>query len=54
MAAGFAVVIACLLAIVILVYASRRIIEKTYRKSLQAPLEAGHRSEENRDLGDAR
>jgi hypothetical protein len=34
MAAGFAVVIASLLAIALLVLFSRRIIEKTHRKSL--------------------
>jgi hypothetical protein len=54
MAAGFVVVIACLLATAILVYASRRIIEKSHRKSLRAPPEAGQGGEENQDLGDAR
>jgi hypothetical protein len=48
MAAGFAVVIVCLSAIALLVFASRGIIERTHRKNL-----AGQH-QENGDRGDAR
>jgi hypothetical protein len=54
MAAGFAVVIVCLLAILILVFAGRGIIEKTYRKTSHTQPKAGRGSEENRNRGDAR
>jgi hypothetical protein len=48
LAAGFAVVVASLLAIALLVLVSHRIIEKTHRKSLAA------HQEDDRDRGDVR
>jgi len=54
MAAGFAVVTVCLLAIVILVFAGRGIIEKTYRKTFHTQPKAGRGSEKNGNRGDAR
>jgi hypothetical protein len=54
MAAGFAVVTICLLAIVILVFAGRGVIEKTYRKTFHTQPKAGRGSEENGNRGDAR
>jgi hypothetical protein len=53
MAAGFAAVIACLLAITILVFASRGIIERTHRKNLAGQKQEEHVAEEKRDRGDA-
>ena len=53
-AAGFAVVTICLLAIVILVFAGRGIIEKTYRKTFHTQPKAGRDSEQNGNRGDAR
>jgi hypothetical protein len=47
LAAGFAATVASLLAIALLVFASRRIIEKTYRRNLAA-------RRESEDRGDAR
>jgi len=54
MAAGFAVVTVCLLAIVILVFAGRGIIERTYRKTFHTQPKTGRGSEKNGNRGDAR
>jgi len=54
LALGLAAVIASLLAIAILVIASHRIIEKTYRHSLAAQEGAQPGNEDNADRGHAR
>jgi hypothetical protein len=54
MAAGFAAVLASLLAIALLVLFSRRIIEKTYRKSLAARQGADPGSENFENRGQPR
>jgi hypothetical protein len=54
LAAGFAATVASLLAIALLVFASRRTIEKTYRRNLAARRESVPGSEGKADRGDAR
>ncbi len=52
--AGFAAVIASLLAIALLVIASRKIVEKMHQQSQAAPRGAGPDSKEKGSCGDAR
>ena len=54
MAAGFAAVIACLLAITILVFTSRGVIEKIHRESFHTQAEAEPGSDDNGNRGDSR
>jgi hypothetical protein len=54
LAAGFAAVIASLLAVALLVVFSHRIIEKTHRKSLETQREAGLDRPVDADRGDSR
>ena len=54
LAAGFAAVIASLLAIALLVLAGRKIIEKTHQKNLAAHQGADPGSEDNGNRGDTR
>jgi acetyl-CoA carboxylase beta subunit len=53
LAVGFAAVSASLLAIALLVFASRRIIEKTHRENLAASQGSVPGSEDNGNHGDA-
>ena len=54
MAAGFVVVVACLLAILILVFASRGQIEKIHRQGSHQRPKTGRGGEKNGHRGDPR